>query len=187
MRRAALQLLLVIAALSGGGCARYQFSIIEPPDIAAAIERHGERAVNRPPLEYTFFDVRSAGIGVRIANTADEPVQLHGERSYVVDPDGQTHQMHSGTIAPRSYIEFALPPAVRVYDPGPRFTIGFGSGYYGDHHHAGFGTVFGPAYPREYVVRPWIWRTGDVRFHAEFELEGDRFVHEFLFRRERTN
>lgn len=188
MRGIALIVFFVMLPLSGG-CAKYQFSIVEPTDLAGDIERNGDRAVSRPPLEYTFFDLRSAALGLRIANTTDDPVQLLGERSYIVDPDGQTHQMSGGTIAPRSYIEFALPPAVRVYRPGPRFSIGVGAGYYHRGYYGGFGTVWGPPHYHDMFItmRPWNWGIGDVRLHAEYELDDERFAHDFLFRRQRID
>ena len=176
---------LVLVALCG--CAKYQFSIVEPHDLAGEIERKGQRVISRSPLEYTFFDLSGDGLGVRVANTTDEPVQLLGQRSYIVDPHGQTHQMAGGTIAPQSFIHFGMPPLMRVYPSGPRFSIGVGTGYYHGGHYGGFGTYWGPPYYDTVVMRPWDWRTGDVRFHGEFALEDEQFGHDFTFRRERID
>jgi hypothetical protein len=175
----------------GTSCAQYRYSIAQPAEFAQEIERRGEAAIAQPPLEYAFID-NNESLSVRIANTTDAPILIIGERSYVVDPDGQTHQMNGGTIAPKSYVAFPLPPSSRVYRSGPRFGIGMGigSGGGGTFFGTGVGTTWG-GYPHHHydsfsTVSAWRWSTGNVRLHTEYEHNEQRFEHDFLLRRERV-
>jgi hypothetical protein len=182
---------LLLWLASSTGCARYQYSLVRPAESAQMIERRDEIFVQWMPLDYGFRDLNRA-LGVRIANVSDDPITLIGERSYVVDPRGETHPMHGGTIAPHSFIAFTLPPMAQVYaaPAGPRFGIGMGVGRArgGTFIGTGVGTTWGPGYHGHYAtVSPWTWITGDVRVRAVYEIAGERFEHDFVFRRERVN
>jgi hypothetical protein len=189
MTRSFLPLAGLIWLILAAGCARYQYSVVAPAEEARMIERRGEAILERDQLEYGLRDL-DRSLGIRIANLTDEPVTLLGERSFVVDPTGQTHPMQGGTIAPHSFIAFAIPPAVRVYEPGPRFGVGLGMGRArgGTFIGTGVGTTIGGYHGGPYVttLRPWEWRTGDVRLRAVYDRAGERLEHDFVLRRERV-
>lgn len=188
MSRAIAALLIITAA--SAGCAKYQYAIIEPADLAQPIPRTAQAAVQVDPLGYEFVDLGHQ-LGVRIFNDADEPITLLGERSYVVDPEGQSHPLRGGTIAPSSYAAFTIPAMARIHHGGPRIGIGIGVSRYSGHHHfgGGFGGSWHDDYPYGYTetYRSFRWTTGDVRLRLVHERDEHRLEHEFLLRRQRID
>lgn len=122
--RIALPSLLIV--LFAAGCARYEYDLISPADLTRHIATKAETSVTLEPLEYRMQSYENRLV-LKIFNPTDDAMQLAGERSSVVDPDGQSHPLQGGPIAPHSYLKLILPPLrPRVYDPSP--TIGFGVG-----------------------------------------------------------
>ena len=174
---------LAMAAFLLGGCARYEYQLVEPAEFSQIIPRDGRDVpavtVPREPLEYRFAEVGHR-LGVQIDNPTQRPITLLGERSYVVDPAGYSHPMRGATIAPRSRISFSLPPVQWVYRSRPRFSVGVGVGTYrsGSFIGTGFGTplyypYYGdPWYYDTYVMRvaPWDWREGLVRMRLVYDV-----------------
>src|SRR5262245_44628212 len=99
-------LLLPVMSLCGllcmttTGCAKYEFDIVDPPELAGHIGSKSDHDVEREPLEYRLraYDNR---LVMRIYNKTDDPIHLQGDRSFVVDPDGQSRPLRSQTIAPQ--------------------------------------------------------------------------------------
>ena len=183
-------LLLLLAT----GCARYEYNIVQPPDLAAHIGSNTDQVVPRAPLEYRFrsYDNR---LVIRIFNQSEDPISLIGERSIAVSPDGQSHPLRSQTIAPGSFIKIIFPPPEpRIYQPGPTFGIGVGTsvGHYHRHPHYHYHDPF-PQDPRYFVVWEdadptyyWDW-DGQSEVSATFVFKGpkDEFKHDWRFRRQK--
>ena len=182
----------VIAALIccvPAGCAKYQYTILEPTTLTQSVPRKGEVEINRGAVAYDFEDLGDS-LGVKIENRSNDPILLVGERSYVVDPDGATNALRSSTIAPRSYIAFTLPPAYVAYRPDWDSGWGFGARSYG-FVGSGFGSTW-VEYPLGYyggyrTFTPWEWDGGEVRLHLTFDRAGEPIEHEFLIRRVRVD
>lgn len=183
--------LLLAAALTG--CARYEYVLLEPADVAQPLPDGGKLDVPIEPLEYHFADLGER-LYVRVRNPTDDTLAIAGDRSFVVDPRGESRRLGEGIIAPHSFIEFALPPATRVYRayPAVGFGVGFGfsRGYRRGYYPYGpypYDPFYGPPYrygPDQ--VYKWAWQTGEVRLHLSY-LRGDqRIDHEFLILRRRT-
>ncbi|MCI0365295.1 MAG: hypothetical protein L0Y44_14345 [Phycisphaerales bacterium] len=172
------------------GCATYEYVLVEPVEFARTIGRE-DVAIEREPLTYRFTDLKSR-LGVKVVNPNDEPVTLVGEKSYVVDPAGQSYPMRGGTIAPDSFVAFTIPPAARMYDAGPRFGVGVGFGSYSDGGFYGgsVGHTFyddGGWYPASYeVVNVWQWKEGRVTLRLMVERTGQMIEHEFVFLRRKV-
>jgi len=169
--RRLMPLLLMLLALPG--CARYEFAITQPAEMAARLSRQ-EHEVAREPLVYHFVD-QSLRVGIRIENPTDDPITLKGETSYIVTPDGQSQPLRAGTIAPHTWSGFTIPPVQRVYRRSG-LSFGFGVGTFGDHSATGIGLGYDPFYddfayvPTEQNV--WRWKEGTVRLHLVFERGG---------------
>ena len=120
------------------GCARYEFDIVQPAGRAAHIGEKQDTQVQLDPLNYRFRAAEGRLV-MQVYNPTPDPVQLMGERSYVVAPDGQSRPLKSMTIAPGSFIKIVLPPVRPVsYRSGPSFGIGVGTTI-GRRHDDGFG------------------------------------------------
>jgi hypothetical protein len=92
------------------------------------IGRNVDQAVEIEPLTYRFRSVDNRLV-IRVYNNTDDTIELLGDRSTVVDPNGQSHPLRSQSIAPRAFIKVVLPPPRPVvYDRGPTFGVGVGYG-----------------------------------------------------------
>jgi hypothetical protein len=179
---------LIVLAIALGGCTQYEFVISEPAEHAGRLTRQ-ERTLERDPLRYYLVD-QSNRLGLRIENPTDVPIELQGETSYVVTPDGESQPLHSGTIAPHTWSGFTVPPVVREYRSSGSVGFGIGVGTFG-HDGGGFiGVGHDPFYddfayvPRDTPV--WTWKTGIVRVHLVYERQGEptqTFEHDFVFER----
>ncbi|HEX8916316.1 MAG TPA: hypothetical protein VF796_28455 [Humisphaera sp.] len=191
--------LLALGALTG--CASYEHEIVAPPELARPVKEGEWVTVDREPLEYRLITVESRLV-MRIYNRTDEPIQLVGDRSVAVDPNGQSHPLASQPIAPGSFARIHLPPRPPQARAGPRFGFGVGLGFGGGYYHRhGFGPgYFGSAWddpfydtPRYYAVYDpndptfWEWPgEGDVRLTLTFERGGKLFTHDWVFGRRKT-
>src|SRR5881394_1297012 len=81
------------------GCARYEFDLVQPQDLARHIGSQSDETVRVDPLEYRMRAVENRLV-VRIFNPTTDPITLAGDKSYVVDPAGQSHPLRAQTIAP---------------------------------------------------------------------------------------
>jgi hypothetical protein len=164
-------LVLLLLVASATGCVRYQYEIVEPPDVAQPIDKRA--FVPLDPLEYDFADLGQRLL-VRVGNPTDDLIEMSGGRSYVVGPDGESHAMGAGVIAPHSFIEFALPPSVPVVRTYAYPRYGFGYGFYGRRRGFGYYPFRARTYPRyvyDYDVGRsplWDWTTGEVRLHLSY-------------------
>lgn len=205
--------LFIVALVSLAGsaaCARYEYDLVSPPDLARHVPSKGfaEATVERPEApalryEMTSYDNR---LVLQVHNPGDAPVKLLGDQSTAVDPGGQSHPLRGQTIAPGSFVKLVLPPMPpQVVPSGPRFGIGiggaFGSGRhygrgYGPGYGFGYGSSFDPWYdtPRYYAISDeegglyWNWEgETPVRLTLVFQRGAEKaFTHEFTFKRRKV-
>jgi hypothetical protein len=180
------------------GCARYEYDIVEPPDLAGHVGTKSWTSLRRDELEYRLRTADNRLV-VQIYNRGEAPVKLLGDDSAAVDPRGESHPLRSATIPPGSYAKRIFPPPrPEVERYGPSIGIGVGAGF--GHvrgrprhfHRAALDPgIAGPVEPRYFAVYDPNDRTyfdwpgeGSVRFLFAYEREnGERFRHEFLIRR----
>ena len=197
----AVCLLLAVATLTGG-CARYEYDVVEPPDLAGHVGEKSWVALRRSDdLEYRL---RSADdrLVMRVFNRGGRPVKLLGADSVIVDSRGESHPMLGATVPPGSYVQRVFPPPLpRVRRYGPSF--GFGVGVMGaqrvrhrghryhPHRHPFHSAGFHDFEPRYYTVYDpndptfFGWPGGaSARFIFAFQRDGEEMIrHEFLIRR----
>ena len=144
---------LALAALLLGGCTTYQFRVLQPPAAAGTVAGYDEFAVvSIDPLTYKLR-AKDNRLVVLIENPTDGPIQLLGDRSVVVDPDGQSHPLAGQTIAAGSFGKLILPP------PEPELR-GYGPGYYGPGLGIGLGTAIGRGPTAPGLVQPAYFANG---------------------------
>jgi hypothetical protein len=172
------------------GCARYEYDILRPETLAMHVGRESDALAPLPPLEYRFRSVENRLV-MRIYNTTDDAIQFVGERSFVVDPGGQSHPLRGQTIAPNSFIKLILPPyRPRLERTGPTFGIGVGT-YVGDRRGRSYDDFYNPYYaePRYFTVIEddslyWNWSgEGEIRLLLFYARGDETFAHEFVIRR----
>jgi hypothetical protein len=187
LRRCALLLITLFVLVTG--CTTYEFDVTRPPELATHVARNQDAVLTREPLVYRLRAVENRLV-MNIENGTDEPIQLAGDQSTVVDPDGQSHPLRSQAIAPHSFAKLILPPMRPVIRSGPTFGIGVGAhvGY-----HPGYDDFHDDWYhdhPQYFTVVDdnaiyWEWRgEGDIRLMLVFlGKDGESFSHEFVIRR----
>ena len=182
------------------GCARYEYDVVQPADLAGHVGEKSWVALRRSnDLEYCLRAADNRLV-MHIYNRGGQPVKLLGADSAAVDSRGESHPLQSAIIPPGSYAKRVFPPPPpRVQRYGPSF--GFGIGYAGAarvrgrhnrHHphrfHSAAAHDFEPRYysvydPNDRTFFNWPGESA-VRFLFAYQAEGDEvFRHEFLIRR----
>jgi hypothetical protein len=198
-RFAAVAALVCWLPLLGGGCARYEFDLVEPAELARHVGGKGEEVVPIDPLEYRLRAVEGRLV-MNVINPTGDPVTLLGAQSYVVAPGGQSHPLRWQTIAPHTFVRLILPPMRPYYRAGPTFGIGVGVGVSHHHHYGGgfypYPWMYDPFFdePRYYTyydesdVTYWEWKgESDVRIHLVYQRAGNAgtFSDDFTFHRKK--
>jgi hypothetical protein len=125
MRSASVAILALVVLT---GCARYEYDLVEPREFTRHVGRSVDAMAEIEPLTYRMRSVDNRLV-MRIYNNSDDSIELLGEKSSVVDPQGQSHPLRSMSIAPKSFIKLIFPPPrPRVYDSSPTFGVGVGYG-----------------------------------------------------------
>lgn len=172
---------LLMGALAAG-CARYEYDIVQPPELARHIGKE-QVSIDQPPLRFHLLSYDSRLV-LRIENTSDEPVLLLAEQSWIVIPDGESLPLQQQTIAPGAFVKLILPPLRTRYERrGPTIGIGFGVSSGGS---VGTGVGVGtPLRTRTYVREEeawWDWEADEeVRMRLVFEHQGETISQSFTF------
>lgn len=189
-RRFVVQPCIVLLALAGG-CARYEFDLVEPAESAGHV---GSRAFLAVPRDSILYRVISADdrLVMFVHNRGEGVVKLSGADSAAVDARGESHPLQGATIPPGAYVNRIFPPP----RPTLQRTGWIGGGIYaghGFHHHHGFShhgsdDFVRPRYNDIYdAIDPiyFDWPGGtELRLLLTFEQEGaGRLRHEFVFRK----
>ena len=80
------------------------------------------------PLEYRLRSYEDHLV-IRVYNPTDDPIQLLGPQSTVVDPHSQSHALHGATIESHSFVKLILPPPLYAAPYGPEFGFAAGAGH----------------------------------------------------------
>lgn len=177
------------------GCTRYEYAIVQPPDLSGHVGAKDDYTFHREPLEYKLRTV-SNYLVMRVYNPTGDPITLLGQQSTAVSPDGQSHPLRTQTIAPNSFIKLIFPPPwPRVYDYGPTFGIGVGAIYGCSADYPYYGGVFyddpwdEPLYLTVYDDSNTFWwdwdGEGEMRLTIVFERFQKTFSHDFVIGRGR--
>jgi hypothetical protein len=191
-----MRLITPILILLLAGCAKYEFDLVQPADLATHINRKTETVIKRDELEYRMMAV-SGRLIMHVVNPTSDPIELLGDESFAVDPRGASHPFRSQSIAPNSYIRLILPPSRPYYRSGPRFGIGIGVGVsrgYGRYRHFGhFHDPFfydEPHYLTYYDESDnfyWSWEgQTEARIRLTYRHGREVFHHNWLFRRKKV-
>jgi hypothetical protein len=208
MKEAAAVRRFILHALSGillfalFGCARYEYEVVRPPDLAGHIGSKAWVALRRGDVEYRAISSDNRLV-MRLYNRGEVQVKLLGADSAVVDPRGESRPLLGATIPPGSYVTRIFPPPrPTVQRTGPGIGFGVGAGYAGaqrvrgsryryhrhpHHFHSGFSSFerrYDTVYdPNDRTHFDWPGETS-VRFLFTLEREvGELIRHEFLIRR----
>ena len=181
-----------------GGCARYEYDLVAPPELARHVGAKSDEVLRVDPLDYRLRTADNRLV-VDIVNPTQDAITLLGGQSYVVAPSGQSHPLRVRTIAPGTYIRMILPPMRPYYRTrGPTFGIGLGVGISSRFHGRGYfpGPFHDPFFdePRYYALYDesdatyWDWNgETEVRLHLVYQRQGnaETFSDDFTFKRKK--
>ena len=185
-------LFFAAAAVTLCGCASYQYRIVQPPTTEVVLVDHPV-TLRVDPLEYHLAMVRDR-LAVTISNPTEDRLTILGNRSFVVDPHGESRPLRGGVMGPRSFVRMYLPPPPLTYAYPDYYSWGWGWGWGG-----GWGPYYpywGPYYGAPYWGPPpvayyqvstpydWEWKTGPARLRLTYDRNGQTFEHDLEFIRE---
>ena len=192
-------LLMSVLPACTSGCVRYEYDLLQPPDLARHVGTTSWTTLQLDDLEYRLRTSDNRLVAL-VYNRGERTIKLSGEDSAAVDPRGESHPLQGRTVPRDSHVRLLFPPArpqVRSY--GPTFGFGVGVGYsrrFGRPYRDGLGfgsEMYDDLEPRYYSVYDrndrtyYQWPGGtDLRVLLAYEREGgEPFRHEFVFRRRR--
>jgi hypothetical protein len=185
--RLLIPLIVALAGLVLGGCATYHYRVVEPSIAAEPIRNHVVTAAY-DPLEYRMVSYCDR-LSVQIYNRTDAPIVLAADKSYVVDPRGETHPLRGHVIGPHNYSGMLLPPEPiedSGWGPGPAWNLGWGCIPFVPFHDPLYGESCDPPvyYNEVKGVYDWHWGSGSARLHLAYESDGGSFDHNLKLVRE---
>jgi hypothetical protein len=194
MKSLILTLLLTVSAVCISGCSSYQYRIVQPSNAAGVIGKE-PAIVNYEPLQYRLSP-QSERLALHITNPTDDRISLLADRSYAVDPRGESHPIRGKVIAPHSFTEMTVPPVPVTYTyyagwgpgwgPGWGWAWGWGSAWHGPYWDPFWGGMYAPpSFYQPFTSYDWEWKNGPVRLRFSYEREGKLFEHDFEFVREK--
>jgi hypothetical protein len=180
-------LLLACVACCLTGCASYEYRVLLPPTGAPAV-RDQPVTVHYEPLDYRLSKYHDR-LEMQITNPTEDKMMLLGNRSFVVDPKGESHSIRDRVLGPHSFTKLLLPPVPFTY-AYPEYW-GPGWGYWG-WYDPYWGPWYGPGwwgpppvtYRQVLTVYDWEWKKGTARLHVTYERGTNTFEHEFEIVRE---
>lgn len=186
-------LVFATAAFILCGCRTYVYRVVQPGGVAQPIADQPV-IVRYPPLEYRLVRQKDR-LAMRVLNPTTERLTLDGGRSYVVDPEGESHPIRSRILGPNSFTRMLLPPLPFTFAyPDYSWGWGMGWGWRWGPYDPFWGPLYGPAFygppPISYgqvISRyDWIWKTGQIRLHLTYQSNTNGFDHEFQIVREQA-
>jgi hypothetical protein len=179
--RMSTKLALMITILLGG-CAQVEFdATLAGAGQAIRVGNSQDVQFSATPLNYRMQAVESHLV-FWIENPTSEPVELIGDKSTVIDPEGIAHPLHGEMIAPNSSIKEVLPPLAEPADTGAPSSPDAASPY----DRPGFISVPGALTNSDKIDPIWQWNDElEVQLNLVFEQNGHQFEQHFSFRRVR--
>jgi hypothetical protein len=181
-----LHLLLLSASVIWlSGCQTYVYRVVQPPGITQPVTDKPV-TLRYDPLEYQLVGYKDR-LAMRISNPTDDRIVLLGDRSYVVDPLGESHPLRTHILGPHSFTRMLLPPIPFTY-AYPDWSWGWAWAPYDPFWGPFWGPAFyGPPSVSYYQVNTqydWTWKTGDARMRFSYDRSRRLFEHNFEIIRE---
>lgn len=178
--------LATVAVLTG--CATYDYQVSQPPTMAGVIIKDQPVVLHYDPLEYRLSRYHEH-LGMTIVNPTTDRITLRADRSFVVDPRGESHPIRGRVLAPHTYSAMLLPPPAAsgqtIYPTfyGPGWWVGGYPYVYNDF----YGSYYGPVVTYYHIYTPydWKWEAGPAHLHLAYNRNGKEFDHEFVILRQR--
>lgn len=93
-----LLFLLLLSILAVSGCRTSNYRVVEPVGLAGTISDQPV-TIRYEPLEYRLARHKER-LSLRIVNPTDDRLVLRGDRSFVIDPKGESHRVQGRVIGP---------------------------------------------------------------------------------------
>lgn len=182
-------ILFTFAALVFCGCGTYVYRVVQPGGVTQTITDQPV-VLRYDPLEYRLVRQKDR-LAMRIVNPTGDRIVLDGARSYVVDPEGESHPLRPHILGPQSFTHLLLPPLPFTV-AYPDYYWGWGPGWGWGPYDPFWGPFYGPAfygppplsYARVITRYDWTWKTGAARMRFTYQRNTNVFEHNFEIIRE---
>lgn len=194
--------LLLGAILCVSGCVSYQYRVVQPA-LGAPPVRAEPVTIHNDPLDYQLYHYRDR-LAMHVTNPTEDRITLLGNRSFIVDPNGESHPIRDRVLAPHSFTQFLLPPIPFSYAYpdywayGPGWGWGWYGPWYGWYGPGWWGPGWwgpgwwgpgwwGPppvSYAEVVTHYDWTWKTGPARLKLSYDRAGKVFEHDWEIVRE---
>ncbi len=191
MRRSGLALLVGVT-LCVSGCTTYRYRVVQPASGTPPVAQQPVN-IHYDPLDYRLYRYRDR-LAMHVTNPTEDRIVLLGNRSFAVDPKGESHPIRDRVLGPHSFTQYLLPPIPFTYAYPDYWAYGPGWGYYGFYgwYDPFWGPWYGPgwwgpppiSYAHIYTPYDWTWKKGLVRLKLTYERNGKTFEHDFEIVRE---
>ncbi len=183
-------ILLAGVTLCVSGCTTYRYRVVQPATGAPAVAAQPV-TIHYEPLDYRLYRYRDRLL-MHVTNPTSDRIVLLGNRSFVVDPNGESHPIRDRVLGPHSFTQFVLPPIPFTYAYPDYWAYGPGWGWYdpmwGPWGWYGYGPgLWGPppvSYAQVYTPFDWKWKRGPARLKLTYERAAKTFEHDFEIVRE---
>jgi hypothetical protein len=176
---------LLAVLITASGCRSFEYRFIAPAGNAGVV------AGQPVPLHYDLLDYelqrRHGRLAMKILNPTKERIVLNGEKSYVIDPKGESHPLVGSAIGPGSYLDILFPPKTATGQViggtgGWAWAPGYRGGFAGSEP-----LYYGPPVTtyQIWTAYDWNWQTGTARIRLSYEQDGKTYEHNFEIVRER--
>jgi hypothetical protein len=171
---------LLLLAVWGTGCHSYVYRVVKPVESAGVVVGDQPVSIRYEPLRYQLTRKRDR-LAIRIQNPTADRIILKGEKSYVIDPAGESHPLVGSALGPGSYLNMLFPPKA----PTAQVTSGTGGWAWAPGYRGGFAgsdPVFYPPTVTTYEFQTaydWKWEKGVAQVRFSYEQEGKTFEHDF--------
>jgi hypothetical protein len=184
-------MVLPFLALLCSGCATYEFEVKQPSVPQPLVTADRETNLSLDPLQYQLI-ADKGHLVMFIDNPTASVVDLLGEKSAVIDPDGVSHPLQDETIQAGSSIKEIFPPPVdQTESPTSNWLVSPSAPIVGPTDASGYIRPMGygnqPTDAQsDQSIYHWSWDgQSDVEMTLVFSKSGQEFEHHFLIHRRR--
>jgi hypothetical protein len=181
---------MVLTLLLLAGCDQYNFEFSRPSeDQSVLVTSNNEVRYADDPLEYRM-QAADGRMVLWIYNPTQDPIDLLGNKSSVIDPDGISHPLTDALIAPQSAIKEIFPPlrpesesgsSSPVFSPISPIDPNDRPGYIPP---SGYGDSAPPETSEQNPALYWDWNgEGEIQLNLAFRQGDHDFEHHFTIKK----
>lgn len=110
------------------GCTNYRYDVTDSSGSLKTVRKDASIEWPADPVAFSFKQTEDRVV-MLVTNTGKEDLTLEGQRSTIVDPNGQSRALQPQFLPVGAHVKYILPPLRVRYPRGPTWSIGVGTGF----------------------------------------------------------